>query len=261
MKIRSRESTLALVAAIVSVLLIGCLYHNEAKRVNPWSQKRKVNIALLAIWIIWLAVTIAIPSESYGRAIFSNTAKDWTQNFDIPPIGGTQEVKFTADLTFSTNGLFSPYNLIDMTVQIYNSDTPNLTSIFCCVGFTNAHYPINSQSVEVPPTLYQVGEGDYYASGRIFFVNQTNSYLLLFPHSQTGIGCSPCQLTASVIGQLHAHNSPVLYVGTQSDTLAIQFNQFTVKLAFVLGSFSILLLQPLIESIVLREERQTTKAT
>ena len=49
----------------------------------------------------------------------------------------------------------------------------------------------------------------------------------------------------------------VLTISSAADTLTTHFSQSTAKLAWQIGSFSIIVLEPAFEAILLKEERPT----
>lgn len=169
---------------------------------------------------------------------------------------GYRAVSYRIDAVMSTDGVPSVYNPIHVYAILSGFNVSDPMNVCCrSLILTGAGYPDIGPFMVLTP---QSG-GVYSAEGYITFLNQTETWPALIPPFPTGLYNPQTVLSPNELKQIKSQPA-LLSVGPQSDTLTLQFNAFTVKLAVVLGSFSILLLQPLVEGIILREKDQTEKA-
>ena len=98
--------------------------------------------------------------------------------------------------------------------------------------------------------LQQSSNGMYTTDGDMTFLQPGKTWVVLIPLSPTGRFNPNTALNATEYQQIESQGS-VLQISPSSDTVTLEFNQFAVKLGVALGSFSILLLQPLIVDLVI----------
>jgi hypothetical protein len=217
----------------------------EPKRRFKWTKRRKISAFLFIVWILWLAVTWAIPVDAYGKYVFSITL-----NYDVPlteNFEGFRPVSYWAKVTLSTNGLWSAYNTIHVKATIHDVNITDFTHDYHDLGFTNMSVIGNLLTLSPQP------DGTFTTEGDIQFPTEVDTWVYLIPTSPTGYVNLSAILSPSEFKQVTSQPR-VAHIGPQSDTLMVQFNQFAVKVGFILGSFSILFLQPIIEGIFIKQK-------
>jgi hypothetical protein len=214
----------------------------KIRRGYVWTKRRIINWTLLVVWVIAVVVAFNIPPDFYGQHVFSTGVGENARSYNVQ-IGSYPFVTFKANFTFQTIGVFSAVNAVHFSAVIYNAPA-NLTKSYCCIAFTNA--TISNPNDE---RLIAQGSGVYTASGTILFLYAGNTWLYLNPHAPNGVQ----YLTPNEFA-IAQRSDPVLMIGSPSDTLTVEFDDAAVWVAVIFGTFSILLLQPIIEGIVIGQK-------
>lgn len=221
----------------------------RANKIHWWTAKRAINMFLLVLWFIWLVTTGFAPTMNYGHFVFNNATpvtREYSEHLE-----GYSAVSYRIDITIVTDGVPSAYNPIHVYAILSNFNVSDPMNV-CCLSLmlTGASYPLGPYMLLKPES-----GGVYSTEGYVTFFNQTETWPALIPPQPTEGGLYDPRTVLSPNELNQIKSQPALFsVGPQSDTLTLQFNAFAVKLAVVLGSFSILLLQPLVEGIFLREK-------
>lgn len=213
-----------------------------------WTKRRRISGWLALAWVVWLAVTLAIPTGWYGHYIFNTrtlVSGTFTEHLEPKPLN-YRPVSYHASISLTTDGIYSAYKEIHVNVRIYNVNISGLTNDYHGVAFTN-------MSTTRELTLIPLSNGTYTAEGDITFYTEEQTWIFLVPKSPTGYVNLNTVLYPNELKQIESQ-SPVLRIGPQSDTLAYEFNAFAVKTGFVFGSFSLLLLQSVIMDILIRQQ-------
>lgn len=230
-----------------------------------WTRKRKINYALLVAFIVWLAISTSIPLTVYGSAFFQVVFN--TANANIPytyQLPGEQKITYDANWILLTPGFPSVDNPIQFTLLITNVSVNEtyFMANYGCLNFLNGTTPGNLGNnpyclqpinIDGAPVLYKI------TLGSVGFTQPGPTWFFLYPEPPKSNPQAKFQEDVSVFKQFDGQ-TPFVTVGPQSDTLSLELNEFAAKLAVTLGSFSILLLQPLIEGLLLRnkENQQST---
>ena len=240
-----------LAAAILS-FFVGAYLVAESERRQWWTRKKKVNVTIMVVFAVWLLVTAAIPATSYGAYIR-------TVGWDLGDVGGRTvtirippepAVKYSWEFNFSATGAFSAQNNIHLTAVFFNANITDLQKYYCCIQIAEPSFPALLGS---PFVLTNMGNGVYETSGYFTTVGAGPVWVSLAPPREY---YNSTIVTSTIEHQI----KPVLNVSSASDTLQIDLNEFVIKTGFVFSSFSILVLQPVIEAIVLKDARETDKA-
>ena len=138
-----------------------------------------------------------------------------------------------------------------------------LLGYICCVGFTGAH---NASKITFFPTgleripelnlslvpgstgLYAGGLGAYQASGTIIFQQEGDSWFIPFSSAFN----PEFDLTNSTQTD---QGAPAIYISGIADTNSLITAQQALRLTLVVSTFSVILLQPVLEAILLKDRR------
>jgi len=209
-----------------------------------WTRKRRINAAVLVAWLVFLGLILQIPLSYYGSQVFQTeyTGGGFFTDFQL---SSYPSLTFNYTVTFSTVGTFSAYDLIQFNAVVYNVNNPTALSEYYKVAqFTNASWIEYGSD----GNLSLGSGGRYYATGEIAFAEGGNTWFFLGPY-HVGPLVNP-EAKAEL-----AKTPPTLTISPVSDSLTVAFNEAAIRYALIIGSFSILLLQPIIEGIVLREKK------
>lgn len=206
--------------------------------------KAKLNIIIFGIWVVALGITVFIPPEWYGNYIFNNKVDvkgNWTQFMT-----GLPAVSYDATVSATTTGVFSVGNPIHLQVTISNANVTELTKYYQQIRFLD-HEKFTDREMQ----LNASPDGGWFAKGDVSLFEAERVWTFLAPKPPPGKSLILYEDEANHIrSQEH-----LLELGPQSDTLALKFNSFAVKVAFIFGTFSILLLAPIFEGIFIREKK------
>jgi len=185
-------------------------------------------------------------------------------------MGNQPPVSFTASVELTSVGQFSVGNLIHVSAFISDVNITNFLKHFQAVGFLYAGYPADtryptSEAIPLLPRLMNTSNvGVYSAQGDFAFLDKPPiaTGLLLIPYNATGASENiPSLYTPSMISQVMKYQLS-LVIGLQSETNTLNFNESAIKIAFVLGSFSVFFLQPILDSVLIKQKKRkkSTKA-
>ncbi|MFB3888129.1 MAG: hypothetical protein ACE14S_01445 [Candidatus Bathyarchaeia archaeon] len=232
----------------------------KTMRTFEWTRKRKINAFMLALFIIIFVFIILAPLNWF---LWGAQKIEWTTwgyiptytlegtLYDLPPIS------YEYIVTFSAIGSFSVNNPIAVDILIRNVSLPNLLDHFQLISFGEAYdYPIkhnadgsiNSASI----LLSYAGKDAYYGNdsyagrGEVIWMQEGDKY---------GPVLAPKDIEVTLtIDLVVKYFHDVLYISGISDTLAQTFTETANKLTLTLGSFSIIVLAPVLEAIFVQEE-------
>lgn len=220
-------------------------------KVAHLTKRQKVNYVVAAVWTVAFLNALVVSPSLYGSAIltFSQTHEnvnviEWAQGNSTHLFTQTYVTTLSAVGGFSVGGNVS-YTIIETD----SGDIPpaNSTVRYTAVGFSNATYSNGSQL-----TLLSLGNGEYKATGYIWFANEGVTNFVVGT-DKSYILSNDIQLSQSDVSSHHVTEfTDPWTIGPVSATDTVIFNEWAVKVSFVLGSFSILFLQPVISDILVR---------
>jgi len=241
---------------------------SRSKRFKGWFTRKKiVAITFIALFGIFFYIALyKVPDDWYYNAPILHVNEEIGQNSTLTNTTTGMKVSFTfyAILDFKTNGSFSVDNPVLSNITIWdvrflknNSAFVNFSSYFCCAGFPGA-FPIGKQSYQpvigrelnavfnltrganFTGTPKGINNYTYVATGSFIFDNPVTVFVFLFN--------SPKQ---NVLPLHQLETGPqVLSIAPFSETLAINNTRNTIKLQWVLSTFSILLIEPIFQNIL-----------
>ncbi len=152
--------------------------------------------------------------------------------------------------TMTATGSFSVNNPVTITFEITYVNITNFLTYYNGVTFNGAYpYPLNSTNGEYTATLRfkDTGNGTYTAEGKVVWLIEGPTAPIILPNTNAQISVMSSQQPTST--------TAMLTISSVSDTLAFKSSEYSVKLTWLIGSFSILLLEPLFEAIFVKERR------
>jgi len=164
---------------------------------------------------------------------------------DTPPIS------YRFEIECSTNGILSVNNPAHVRVTIREVNITNFLDYFCGVTFTGAYaypieqdsgYPMNSVIVYVAAN----GDGTYSGESDVVWLQEGSTYMSEVINNPVG---------HHVPITMYENSTTVLNVSSASDTLTMHFTASTTRLTWQIGSFSIIVLQPVFEAILLKDKK------
>ncbi len=90
------------------------------------------------------------------------------------------------------------------------------------------------------------GDGTYFGEKDIVWLQEGSSYISEVINNPVG---------RHVPITIYENSTTVLTVSSASDTLTMHFTASTARLAWQIGSFSLIILQPVFEAILLKEKK------
>jgi hypothetical protein len=175
----------------------------------------------------------------YTPVYFMGTVK--SPSPDIPDINATISYKFVS------KGSFSAQNPIVVTVTVRDVSVPDLLQYYQAVGFFGSVFNTDAPVI-VDPNVEMAGsiplskqsDGTYSGTWTLIWRVESDTWAFLIPQSQyqwqMKVGPS-------------SDESPVLHISGIADTTTWKFNEATTRFTIILLGFSVLMLQPIFESI------------
>jgi len=214
------------------------------------SARKKLNLVILLIFGIWLAVASLIPAQDYLPIPTLTASQSGTFYVGIISSRGNFTISYQCNMTFTATGSFSVNNPVTVVLSVGNANVSNLLGYGGGIMFLHSvNYPLessNNQYIGVI-VLHTVGNGVYQGKGQLVWQQEGQTWGLLAPYGNIYSIPESAFLNS---GQ------PILTISGVSDTLSMIFSESTTKVAWQIGSFSIVFLQPVFEAIFLKEEKR-----
>ena len=214
------------------------------------SRKKTLNLVIIAVFFAWFITVSFMPLEWFIQVPKLRFTQ--TQNRSIP-ISTSQTsfvISYETIVTFSAIGSFSVNNPVTVDITIKNANVSNFLAFFQGYIFSYAYsYPLeyekygNMKSGEI--SLSNSGNGEYRGTGQLIWLQEGSTWLLPLPYNPPVYS----------LAQFQQSGDPVVYISGVSDTLATTFSESTAKLAWQLSAFSVIVLQPVLEAILLKEPK------
>jgi hypothetical protein len=234
-----------------------------------WTRKRRINISITVIFIGFILFIICAPLSWF---LWGATIREYTTTgyvgFDAVSVNGERypSISYRFIATFSAVGSFSVDNPVTATMTITNvtANPPvaNLLDYYSVVCLENAkqcpiaHYEDGSDM----PALIHLS----YAGIDKFTGTKAYRGTAVIEWTQEGVSYGPVVLPEGAVfistAKLEKDFLPIITISGISDTLTQGYTESTNKLTLAIGSFSIILLIPILEAIFEREEK-TVKET
>jgi hypothetical protein len=215
-----------------------------------WTQRRILGLSVVIAFLAVFLIISAIPEDYFLVVPTITVSRSGEYNGGYPQVG-YPSVSYSEQFIFSTTGSFSVNNPVTVKVNITNVNITDFLTFYRGIAFPDA-YPssnINFSLNGVPDNaiiaLKDDGNGTYTGENTIVWLFEGPTYPILVPTN----------ITASFSQETPPPSGTILTIASISDTLSIKFNESTSKLAWQLGSFGIVALEPAFEAIFLKEEK------
>ena len=175
-------------------------------------------------------------------------------------------VTYQMDVMFSAAGSFSVGNPVHVRVDLTHPNNTQFLNSYCCATLTNA--------VNIPPIMGKGNASNTVFGDRIYLTAYSNgSYIgdasirFVQPGSQNITLALPPNLTNPIPiivepgfagGLPYPYNlsksNGIITVSDSSATLSIDTTRFVARITILVGAFSVVLLQPVLEAILLQPD-------
>jgi hypothetical protein len=254
--------TFNMLVPLTGVLLL--LFGSEAKwgaRNSKGRKKRRLNLVILVTFLITLFLVIAIPDDTYGNAFIGTSGSGTNYQSYALQIGTEPRITYQMSVLLSSIGGLSAGKGIYMEVHVKNISPANWNDTYCCLSIVGSgpfglppkvYLAPTSPSLlpnALPFTLKYQGNGTYYTDGHFYVTQPTVIWV--------GFG-NPAWNGTQVVLDTRAQLTPVANIsGTVSDSQSVALTEVTVRIGFIFGSFSILIVQPILERLFIEERDRT----
>lgn len=165
---------------------------------------------------------------------------------DAPAIHFRYEVTFIADGSISVN------NPVHVKVKLKELNRTDFLEHYSGVTFSHAYkspieYKENRIINSVIIYLNDMGDGTYFGEEMVVWGFEGPSYMTEVIKDPTG---------RHIPSTVYENSTAVVNVSGVADTLALKLTATTNRLAWQIGSFGILVLQPILEAIFLKEKKK-----
>jgi hypothetical protein len=224
---------------------------NEEKR-RRFTGKQIISIIVILMFTVVLTLAVFLPDEylvGTQKMGYIITRSGTTQSHIYPE---TPPISYRYEVTFKTTGAISVNNPVHVTVFLKEMNISNFLDYFGGVTFVNAYsYPIDYHENQTMNSLIinvtEEADGTYYGEADVVWLIEGPTYLSETLKNPAG---------QHVPIDLYDNSSvkPVITVSSVSDTLTTQFTATTNRLALIVGSFGVIVMQPILEAIFLKEK-------
>ncbi|MDG6902076.1 MAG: hypothetical protein JRM80_08965 [Nitrososphaerota archaeon] len=241
---------------------IGLLKRIFHRRNRKWRPYLAIAVLVLAAYPFYSAATVSTPvlffqtTQIKTGTTHGYTITNQTGTYFVPEF---LSVGFTVVANFTANGAISVNNPVDVSLIIFgvNTSEPLFLKNFGAVGFTNArnggiygkYGDANLTAITESFTLPNgtvISSRIIYTSRATFYWFQSGpTWLYLAPPAKAFVGVPNSGIQ---IGD------PIATISDVSDTLAVNSNESVLRLTYVLVGFSVLMLQPILEAVLLQDE-------
>jgi hypothetical protein len=212
----------------------------------PWLTKRKIAVPLLIAFIVidyygWTTSTvqsITVPTQ------LSMDSGYWA---NIEP-----RVKAEIRIWMTASGALSVGNSVTVHAIVYdvvsNVTISDLTQYYNGIAFSDAYETTGNQNAKIPLIANSTNNGEYDADGTIVWLVEGPTWVYFLPNTSKNIVVNRADVTK---GDFVVQITPV------SDTLSIRNSVIEQRLTWILIGFSVLMLQPIFEALLLKEKKET----
>lgn len=210
--------------------------------------KRKIGLIVLFSFLLTFTLFSVLPDSWFADIPRLTKTQRGTYRSNLYP-NKAPAVEFECESTFTAVGAFSVNNPINVKLTLKNLNITDFLDYYCGVSFTNAYaHPLNEAVMSTLIVyLEDNGDGTYSGESDAVWLVEGHTYL-----ATTIINPEGTHFTNDVFENA---DSPLSISGV-SDTLSIKFTQSTSKLEYQIWSVSILVLQPILEAILLKEKKK-----
>lgn len=205
-----------------------------------WTRRKIGIIVLISFLAVFITISFIPESWFIGAPSITYVASFTTDDkmyADFPA------VHFESTTTFTAIGSFSVNNPIHVKVVLKNVNLTNFLSYYNVISFLKGY----SVSITFNPdgtilnaiiTLRDAGNGTYVGEGDVIWLVEGPTYMIEIPNSP---------LTFQFYVPRAMNENPIITISGVSDTVSTHFSEATAKLAWQVGSFSIIVLEPVFE--------------
>ena len=219
------------------------------KRPKCLTGKRIISLILLGLFLFMFILVSTLPNSCFidtPKLIATQSGTSHSHIFlDAPAISFRYEVTFIADGGISVN------NPVHVKVRLKEMNRTDFLNHYCGVTFSSAYsspieYNENRIINSVIVDLTDNGDGTYFGEKTIVWGFEGPSYMTEVIKDPEG---------RHIPSTVYENSTAIVNVSGVSDTLTLHFTASANRLTWQIASFSIIVLQPIIEAIILKEKK------
>jgi hypothetical protein len=218
--------------------------------------KKRLNIVLLCGFLIWFIAVFLMPLDWFLWGVPQISWNMGGRFSDFQLLGDkydTPLVSYSFSINFTAKGSFSLNNPIKIDLILQNVSLPNFLEGYQAVVFSDSFdYPSKKYNPDgsldnAKIYLKNIGNDTYQGEGTVIWMSEGPVYGPVVVDLKSTIN-----LPIERVQQF----PNVLTISGVSDTLAQTYTESTLKASVMLSSFSLLILQPVLEAIFLKKEEK-----
>ena len=161
-----------------------------------------------------------------------------------PPVSVEVQIWLTASGALSVN------NPVTVRAIVTDANVTDLLRYYNAISFTDAYQTDGSQNAKIPLKANPSTTGEYDADGTIIWLIEGPTWVIFLPNTEKNIVANRADVTKG---------DAVAQIASIGDTLSIQNSVTEQRLTWVLVGFSVLMLQPILEALFLKENPKKTE--
>jgi len=211
--------------------------------------KRRISLILLSLFIFFFTLFTVLPESFFVNTpelIATQAGTSYSHIWENAPA-----ISFRYEVTFKASGSVSVNNPVHVTVRLKQMNISNFLEFYSGVTFSHAYpYPLEYEEKHIMNSviveLNKEADGTYFGEKEVVWVFEGASYITEVIKNPAG---QHIPVTA------YENSTPIITVSGVSDTLTLHFTASANRLTWQIGSFSIIVLQPIMEAIFLKEKK------
>ncbi len=211
-----------------------------------WTKPR-VRWAVVFGFIVWVAAALSVPPTTYGQLLGMQQVK--TSGTYSLGITGLPAVKYSANISYSADGLFSvgAGNPISMHAVVYDVNVSDFTSYFNGVGLLYQDVPIamgGGGSVALFPQFHSAGLGKWAVDAKVVFAKPINFTGPVLSLVNPPANVSSARINDEVTSQVKAYAYPFPPLQPQSYTDQLAAKESYLRYGAAASALVLVLLLP-----------------
>ncbi|MDG6954886.1 MAG: hypothetical protein JRN33_07915 [Nitrososphaerota archaeon] len=237
------------------------IFHRRSRRWRPYLAGLVLLAALVPFTYAFEVSTPTIfiqTTQLKTGTTHGYTLTNQTGTYNVPE---SFSVAFTIVMNFTARGAISVNNPVDVGVAIFGVNTSEALFLknFGAVGFTDArnggiYGRTGDFNLTAATARLTLSNGSSIFGGTVYIGHAT---LYWFQAGPTWVYLAPpVKAFVGVPNSGIQIGDPAITISDVSDTLAVNSNDSVLRLTWILVGFSVLMLQPILEAILLQDEAQ-----
>jgi hypothetical protein len=210
-----------------------------------WTRKKKLNTYILIAFVAVFVAIVLIPNDIYGTIFIGETPADFA-GYDTVKVGTAPTITYYSRVHLETVGPFSANKDIYIQILISNANLPKWNDTYCCVAVVGSGSTEAQNFIFEEAVTHVFPNGSLFANGVFHTLRATPIWVALIPTPKYFNSTRDLPI-------IRMQLQPVVNVTDASATLSVNLTETAIKIGFIVGSFSILAVQPVLEGMFLEE--------